>query len=186
MNSGAPSSVSLFTFHVMIIDQTIIAATDQEWEEDISEFPASEYDLEITLKEADSSPKVLTITKDTDTYVINIPNDLIAADEFGTYQYQYKFTSLEDSKVTIPPAYRGFITVHPDLNTEADTRTEDEKILSYLYTVRAQIAQRGHAQVSINGKAATFKSLNEIDAKIIEYQKRLGIYKTPRIINSFG
>lgn len=169
----------------MITDQTIIAGTDQEWEEDIPEFPASDYDLELTLKRGSDSPKVLTITKDSDTFVISIPNDLIAADEFGDYQFQYKFTDLSDSTITIPPAYRGFITVHPDLNTDADTRTDDEIVLQSLIDARKRVANREYVNITINGKATQFKTLNEIDAQIIRIQKKLGIYKTPRIIGSF-
>lgn len=170
----------------MITDQTIIAACDIEWEEDIPEYPASEYNLELTLKRESDSPKVLTVTKDGDTFVIEIASSDIAADEFGDYQFQYKFTNLDDNKVTIPPAYRGFIKVFPDLNSESDTRTDDEIVLQSLVAARKRVANREYVNVTINGKSTQFKTLNEIDAQIIRIQKKLGIYKTPRIISSFG
>lgn len=170
----------------MISDQTIISATDVEWDEDISDYPASEYNLELTIKRGSDSPKSLTVAKDGDTFQISIPNDLIAPDEFGDYQYQYKFTEISTSKVSAPLAYRGFTKVLPDLSADADTRTEDEKVLESLISVRSEVAARGHVSVAINGKQATFKTLNEIDAAIVRYQKKLGIYKTPRLINSFG
>lgn len=169
----------------MISDQTIIAATDVEWEDSISDYPASEYDLELTIKRGSDGPKSLTVTKDGDTFQISIPNDLITPDEFGDYQFQYKFTNLTDFKIYAPITSRGFIKVLPDLSTDADTRTEDEKILESLISVRSEIAARGHVSVAINGKQATFKTLNEIDSAIVRYQKKLGIYKTPKLVSRF-
>lgn len=170
----------------MITDQTIIAECDHQWTEDFSDYPASEYDLEVTIKRGSDSPKVLTVEKDGDAFIISIPNSLIAADEFGDYQYQYKFTNLDDNKITIPPAYRGFIKVLPDLNSEVDTRNDDEIVLQSLIDARKRVANREYVNITINGKSTQFKTLNEIDAQIIRIQKKLGIYKTPRIISSFG
>jgi hypothetical protein len=170
----------------MITDQTIIAATDVEWDEDISSYPASEYDLEIAIKRGSDSPKLLDVEKDGDTFQISIPNTLIAADEFGDYQFQYKFTNLDTDKISAPIEYRGFVKVLPDLSSDADTRTDDEKVLAALQEARIKVANRDYANVTINGKATTFKTLQEIDAAIVAYQKKLGIYKTPRLISSFG
>ena len=170
----------------MISDQTIISATDVEWEESISDYPASEYDLEIAIKRGSDSPKTLTVAKDGDTFQISIPNDLIAADEFGDYQFQYKFTELSTSKISVPTACRGYIKVLPDISAEADTRTADEIVLQSLLDARIKVANREYVNINVNGKSTQFKTLEEIEAAIIRYQKRLGIYKTPRLINSFG
>lgn len=170
----------------MITDQTIIAGCYIEWREYIPEFPASMYDLEVTIKLAGNLPKVLDVSKDNDTFIISIPNDLIAENEFGDYQYQYKFKNLSNNKTFIPLTYRGFTKVLPDLNSDADTRTDDEIVLQSLIDARKRVANREYVNITINGKSTQFKTLNEIDAQIIRLQKKLGIYKTPTLINSFG
>lgn len=167
----------------MITDQTIIAAADIEWEEDFSEFPASEYDSDIYLKLGSAAAVKVTTTKEGDTFVRTIPNTLLTAG--GNYQYQYQFTNLEDSKVSAPVEYSGVIEVKSNLAASGDLRSDEQKVLEELEAARLRVAAREYVSITINGKATQFKTLTEIDQKILEYKKRLGIYKQPRLINSF-
>lgn len=165
----------------MITDQTIIVGTDVEWSESFADYPATSFDLAVTMKHGTDSAKTLTIAKDGDTFDLSIPNTLLTV--YGDYQFQYKFTNLSTSKVSIP--YSGVVSVLPNLSTSGDTRSEDQKVYEELIDARLRVAKREYVNITINGKATQFKTLDQIDKEIVRFQKRLGIYSTPKVVVRF-
>lgn len=168
----------------MISDQTIYSGTDGKWIDSLPNYPACEYDLVVILKNGMNPAVELTAVadnEDPDSFLISYNADQLQA---GENEYQYEFTSKADGKKTI--SYDGIITVKASLRSSTDTRSEDKKVYDELVAARLRVAQREYVSITINGKATQFKSMDQIDAEIVRYKKKLGLYKTPRIINSFG
>ena len=167
----------------MITDQSIVAGADIEWEETIPDYPATEYDLIIFLKLASAPAVWPTTTKNGDAFVHSISNALLTSS--GTYQFQYKFTNLTDEKISFPSAYTGVIPVGASLANSGDLRSDDQKVLDALIDARLKVANREYVNISINGKATTFKDLEKLENMISFYKRKIGLTKRPILINSF-
>jgi len=167
----------------VITDQTIVAGADIEWEESIPDFPATEYDLTIYLKLASAAAVSPTTTKSGSVFIHTIPNTLLTSS--GNYQFQYKFTNLTDGKISYPSAYTGVIAVGASLAASGDLRSDDQKVLDALIDARLKVANREYVNISINGKATTFKDLEKLENMISFYKRKIGLTKRPILINSF-
>ena len=172
----------------MITDQNLTAGTTWEFSDSFDDYPSSEFDSKIVLRQSNNSPVEISGTDNADDgfdyeFSAEESSDLPR----GSYNYQYIFTEkAETKKVYAPQEYSGVININVLLSSADDTRSDDEKVLDLLKDARIKVANREYVNINVNGKSTQFKTLEEIESAIIRYQKRLGIYKTPRLINSFG
>lgn len=172
----------------MINEQDLIAGTTWEWTDYFDDYPSSEYTAECIIRKG--SAAAITIessVSSTEDEAFDFSKDAVSTASItpGDYQFQYIFTNIADGKIYAPKIYSGFVPVDPLLSSASDVRSDDQKVLDSLIAARTKIAERDYVNVTINGKATTFKRLNEIDAQIIRYKKKLGIYQTPEIYESF-
>ena len=168
----------------MISDETIISGADGSLVDSFDDYIPSEYDLVVLIKNGTNPVVELTATADedaADSYYIAYTADQLQP---GDNEYQYEFTSKEDGKNSYP--YSGMITIKASLRSSADTRSDDKKVYDELIAARLRLVNREYVSITINGKATQFKTMDQIDAEIVRYKKKLGLYITPRIINSFS
>lgn len=163
----------------MITDQKLYNGASGKWTESFSDYPASLYDLQIFLKQSTTDAYELVIEKSGDDFNITYNAAMLQP---GENQFQYLFTELSTGNKSV--AFDGYVTVNQILG-EGDQRNDDQIILDSLIDARKRLAGREYVQITINGKATTFKDALKLDQEIVHYKKKLGIYKTPRILNQF-
>ncbi|MFA5803677.1 MAG: hypothetical protein WC879_03445 [Melioribacteraceae bacterium] len=168
----------------MIKDFNLYCGSAWSWTDSFDDYPASLFNCILYLKLGTAATVTITPTKSVDSFIFTKPSSETAALANGDYSYQYLFTEIADS--TNKQVLEGTVPIKALLTSTADPRSDDQKVLDALKAARLTIAGRDYVTVNINGKSTQFKTLEEIEAAIIRYQKRLGIYKTPRLINSFG
>ncbi|NJD22644.1 MAG: hypothetical protein FIA82_08250 [Melioribacter sp.] len=166
----------------MISDTTLFAGAEWNWTDSFTDYPASEFDCVLYLKLGTNNTITLTPTKDGDDFIFTKPSAFTESLPNGLYNYQYKFTNLDDDKIYVVP---GQVQINSLLSSCEDPRSEDQIVLDALIAARPKVAKRDYASVTINGKATTFKTLTEIDQAIVRYKKKLGLITTQRILSSF-
>ena len=167
----------------MITDETIFSGADGSWIDSFADYPASEYDLVVLLKNGTNAAVELTAAPDEDdpdSFSISYTADQLQA---GDCEYQYKFTNKATEKISVP--YHGVVNVLALLSSSTDTRSEDKKVYDELIAARLRLAEREYVEVSVNGKSTKFKSMDQIEKEINRYKRKLGLLTTPQIINSF-
>lgn len=172
----------------MIDSKDLIAGTTWKWSESFEDYPSADYNCKVIIKLGTDAAVEIAATASL-TYPQGF--DFEKAASFtaqcgqGDYQFQYIFTAKVGGAVYAPKEFSGYTFIDVLLNSNNDTRSEEQKVLDLLIDARTKIAGRDYIEISIGGKTAKFKSLQEIDSAIISYKKKLGIYKTPKIISRF-
>jgi len=169
----------LNSFMLNIYNQNLFAGTKGSWSEYFPDYSTSEYNLTVLLKCANKPTLEIIAEKDGDEFVIKYDNNLID----GFNNFQYILTRIDNSEKIV--AYEGIIEIKSILSSIDDSRSEDQRILDELISARLRIAKREYVDITINGKATRFKTLDQIDREIMRYKKKLGLYKTPIIIQAF-
>jgi hypothetical protein len=165
----------------MISDFTLYSGATWKWTDTFTDYPASVNDCVLYLRNGINSPHEITPTKDGDSFDFDVDSGLSKQIGFGSFQAQYLFTHSDGTVAVVETA----LEIKPLLNNPQDVRTEDRKILDLLKEARLKIAGRDYINISINGKSTTFKTLEEIEAAIVKYEKKVGLRNTPKIISRF-
>lgn len=168
----------------MINDFNLFCGSTWSWTDTFDDYPASLWDCILYLKLGTGTTITLMPTKDGDNFVFSKSAAETAALANGEYSFQYLFTEIADT--SNKQIESGTVPITALLSASVDPRSEDKKVYDELVAARLRVAQREYVSITINGKATQFKTLDQIDSEIIRYKKKLGLYITPRIINSFG
>ena len=165
-----------------ITEQALFAGADDSWTETFDDYLPSTHKLDIYLKQGANEAVSLSVSSNDDEFIISYNSSQLTA---GKNQFQYVFTNLETNAISV--AFSGYVEIQSLLSQSGDTRSDDEIILDALIDQRKRLANREYNSVNIgNGKTAVFKDAEKLEQEIVRYQKKLGIYKTPRILHSFG
>ena len=166
----------------MFIDSIIYAGATWYYLEVFASYSALEWTLKIYLKLNSSAAVEILTTASGSAFFIN-KNAADTVIPQGKYAYQYVFTNNSTGKVEVP--YEGFVEVKSLLSVAGDLRSSDELVLEKLYAARLTISGRDYVEINIGGKAAKFKTLEEIEAKINEIEKKLGLVESKRLLFRF-
>lgn len=131
----------------------LFAQTVQEWEENFSDYPSSEYSLKIYLKNKDNPKITLTgVVQTDDTFLF--ATKITDITESGTYIFQ---TIATKSGVDYP-VDDGVKYIHASLANDGDDRSDWHIIHDYLVDAYTEMVKdkRLATQVSINGRSTTY------------------------------
>lgn len=162
-----------------LIPSTIQAGDTLPLSASLSSYPASEYQLSITLV-GPASRYVISYAADGENHVATI--SALDSSEYGAGKYTYHArVSKGDERYTVET---GTTTVKPDVSTKQsfDARHHVEKVLEAIEAVLEGKATQDHLSVTFNGRAITryapeqllkWRSVYKQELKSIQKAERL-------------
>lgn len=149
-----------------ITNQKLYQSDTWGWEEELSDYPASEYTLNIYLKKASGTAIQLTASASGDTHVLAYSAANSANATPGVYSYQAKVTETATSEVTTIET--GKIEIYKDLATVTDERSWIQKAIDEIESILPTALSREAGEITIAGR--TIKYISRIDL-IKQYEK---------------
>lgn len=155
--------------------ENLFAGADWSFTESLSDYPASEYSLDIIIKKSVDDAVVLTGVADADDFNFSKTEEETTAIGFGDFKFQAKAVRKLDSKVFIIKS--GTKTIHPLLSVFDDTRTYWEKIRDEAKECYDKLAQLTATEVNFKGKVIKYaergKLLEQINIAEIKIQEEI-------------
>lgn len=146
----------------------ITAGFSIEWEESLSDFPATLYSLIYTLAPlAGGEVQTITATASGDDFVITLTPAQTALFGSGDYQLTGYAEDIATSGQTVKTqVYVGRLQVLAGAESTADRRTYAESVLQDLRATYAKLAKNSISQATVNGKTYTKLNLADLLAQI--------------------
>jgi hypothetical protein len=156
---------------ILHVPAYIYAKTSAEWEENLSEYPASSYSLHFNFRNA-SSDFQITATADGDIHSIVLTATSTTNWTAGTYQYVAYVQNLTDATERHFIG-RGIIEIRADPTADSalDYRSHYEKMVTALKAVLEGRAAKDYDAITIAGRSITMMSLKELRESYAYYNR---------------
>ena len=166
----------MFNIEAQSLEKLLIAGTQIEVSETVSDYPATTHKLNYVFKKgteayaefetvADSSDHLLTITPAESAQVFY---------DGGYYHCIIQAISLTDATEIIPIA-SVILNWVPDPLTANDSRSFELKIIDKLETAMLALADKTMSSVSIDGRSYSYNQLRELESMRDYYKNKAGI-----------
>ena len=140
--------------------ENLFSGADWAFTESLSDYPATDYTLDIIIKKGTGSAVTLNGSADGDDFDFEKPADETAALGFGDFNYQAVATNIDTGKTSIIKS--GVKAIHPLLTTSGDTRTYWEKIRDEAKEAYDKLAQLIAIEVNFKGKVIKYAQRSEL------------------------
>lgn len=151
----------------MIFDQILYAGASWSFTKAFPDYPASEWNCDLTLKRDSDLPFTIIAEKDSDDFTFSATAVETSTMNPGYHKYQFKFTNTTTGAVEIKS---GFETIVALLENISDVRSHNKKMLDALQATLEGRATKEILNMSYKGRAFQLLTIQELrDA--IEYYK---------------
>ena len=151
------------------------------WQESISDYPSSSYDLKVVLKYQANNAIVINASAAGEDYLIEKIASETSALPSGDYAYQVKLTDKADSDNVIL-CEDGVIHIYPNLESAGDARTYCMKQVENLKAAYEKLTSREMKEVIVNGKRVLYEDRIQLLKEIHNAEIKAGLKKANRKI----
>lgn len=170
-------------------DLKLYAGATWNWTESLDEYPASEYDLVLYLKNGTNAAVPLSASQDGDDFEFDLTAN--TTNQFTKKKYTYQFVVSKAGEVDIIET--GEVYIYAILNLASDLRTHEEIVLDAIKSLIESRATKEQSEISFGDKTLEYLTPQELEYWKSVYERkveqikrqRAGKTGTPRILESF-
>lgn len=157
---------------LQIISEKLYTGADWSWTESLSDYPATDYTLQIILKQGGTgTPVVLDGAANGNDFDFTKPGNKTLLLSVGEYYCQGIAKKISDNKITVLDQQNIFLLRF--ISSTADHRTYWEKVLDAALTAYNSLVSREVTEVTYEGRTLKYKDRAELKAIIADAKEEI-------------